>query len=679
MRPVGDVAAAPASIRAAGDIPARIPGCAHTDLMRAGLISDPRIGTNEVELLWIGETDWEYRSTFEITPEQLAHDRLDLACDGLDTIAELFLNGQPIGSAANAFHPHRFDLRSAARLGTNELSITFRSPMKHIRAEQSRLGALAHNGDGLGWHPYNFIRKAACNFGWDWAPNVATCGIFRATRIEAWNRVRIVGVATHTRHDGNGWLLDVTTSLEWVAGHPDDSLAVVSSIECDGRGTELGSELRCGMASCVQTLGPLLVREWFPREHGEQLRYQLRIAIAESNGGTTCTEAMARSRRRAAGEKQPESSLRSEECTTHFVAFRRARLNTELDQNGSKFQLEINGIPIFCKGANWIPEGLFPDDRADEVIRERVRQAAAANMNMLRVWGGGAYECDAFYDECDKQGIMVWQDFMFACACYPEEAPFPQLVEQEARHQIARLSSHPSVVLWCGGNECVWGYESWGYAASDVAGPWKKRVGDRGWGGGYYFDLLPRLMRELDPTRPYWANSPFAGRIGENPNQETRGDRHTWDATFLPGAAGTDYRTIVPRFCAEFGHQSPSNMETLARVLRPEELSLNSPALEHHQKGTGGTAQHINKVMATQGSIPTNFAEWHRRAQELQAETMTNGIEHHAAYRESGRCMGVLIWQFNDAWPGMSWSIIDSDGKPKPAYEAVKRAFGKIP
>jgi beta-mannosidase len=376
----------------------------------------------------------------------------------------------------------------------------------------------------------------------------------------------------------------------------------------------------------------------------------------------------------------PSNSLAEQPAARDsYIAFRDVRLNTDPDEHGSKFQLEVNGTPIFCKGANWIPEGLFPDDRTDEVIRERVRQAAAANMNMLRVWGGGMYESDAFYDECDKQGIMVWQDFMFACACYPEEAPYPQLVEQEARYQIARLSSHPSVVLWCGGNECVWGYESWGYAASDVAGPWKKRVGDRAWGGGYYFDLLPRLLRELDPTRPYWANSPFAGRIGENPNQQIRGDRHTWDATFLPGASGTDYRTIVPRFCAEFGHQAPANIETLAGVLRPEELSLGSAALEHHQKGTGGTAQHINKAMASHGAIPTEFATWHRFAQELQAEAMTNGIEHHASHRASGRCMGVLIWQFNDAWPGMSWSLVDSDGRPKPAYEAVREAFGRIP
>jgi beta-mannosidase len=664
MRPVGDLAAVPASILAVGDIPARIPGCAHTDLMRAGLIPDPRVGTNELDLLWIGETDWEYRASFELDQEQLAHDRIDLACDGLDTIAELSLNGKLIGFAANMFHPHRFDLRSAARPGMNELAIVFRSPLKHIRAEQSRLGPLPHNGDGLGWHPFNFIRKAACNFGWDWAPGVTTCGVWKAIRIEAWTGARIAEVRPLVRRVAEvGWSVDVLVDLEWsshACGHSPKSVTAVIDNGDDA----------CACSTIVlssqqaQVSIPLSLdkpRLWWPRGHGEQNQYPLEIGMA--------------------GSARPQWAAN--------IAFREVCLNTEPDEHGSKFQLEVNGTPIYCKGANWIPEGLFPDDRPPEAIRQRIQQAAAANMNMLRVWGGGFYESDEFYDECDKLGIMVWQDFMFSCACYPEEAPFPQLIEQEARHQIARLSTHPSVVLWCGGNECVWGFESWGHAATDVAGPWKQRVGDRTWGAGYYFDLLPRLIRELDPTRPYWPNSPFAGQRGENPNQQTRGDRHTWDAVFLnrgPGASPgtgapepTDYRSIIPRFCAEFGHQSPANIETLAKVLRPEDLTLTSAALEHHQKGTGGTARHINEPMSRRAAVPTDFAEWHRLAQELQAEALRNGIEHHAAHRESGRCMGVLIWQFNDAWPGMSWSLIDSDGRPKPAYEAVKEAFGRIP
>jgi beta-mannosidase len=263
-------------------------------------------------------------------------------------------------------------------------------------------------------------------------------------------------------------------------------------------------------------------------------------------------------------------------------------------------------------------------------------------------------------------GIMVWQDFMFSCAMYPEEPPYPALVEAEARHQVARLSSHPSVVLWCGGNECVWAYESWG--AGDAKGRWKERVTPgQTWGRGYYFELLPRVIAELDPTRPYWANSPYCGREGDSPNQDARGDRHTWDVR----AEG--YRSIVPRFCSEFGHQSPPNLSTLARALAPQDLRRNSPALDHRQRGTGGTAKHIDESLVSWFPPAKDFEEWHRQAQEAQARALSIGIKW---LRENQpRCMGALLWQFNDAWPGFSWSLIDSDGKPKPAYDAVREAF----
>jgi beta-mannosidase len=280
---------------------------------------------------------------------------------------------------------------------------------------------------------------------------------------------------------------------------------------------------------------------------------------------------------------------------------------------------------------------------------------------------------------------------MFACACYPEHAEFAASVEAEARHQIARLSSHPSVVLWCGGNECVWGRECWGHAATDTLGPWKERTKDRPWGAGYWFDLLPRLIRELDPTRPYWPNSPASGPALPSgtepaPNDADHGNRHTWDAP--PGSEA--FRAIVPRFCAEFGQQSPPNMETLGKVVKPEELQVDSAAMHHRQRGTGGMSSHIDEPLATwimdqedankwdPRATPSGnaFADWARYSQTAQTVSLEAAIESLAANRP--RCMGALVWQLNDAWPGMSWSLIDSDGRPKPAYEAVKAAFGKI-
>ena len=645
LQAVGNNPVVPASLRAAV-IPATVPGCVHTDLIRGGHIPDPTVGFNELDIQWIGLADWVYRTTFTIPPDLLAYERLDLVCESLDTIAEVALNGRHVGAAANMFHPHRFDLRPALQPGTNQLSITFRSPLNHIRAEEARLGKRPVNGD---WDPYIFIRKPACNFGWDWAPKVATSGVCAPIRLEAWRVARIASVRPLTRRTDQGWLLDLHVELEWTGvAPPAEPLHISASLRDDSSAPVLTADRFAtpGERSILLTIPVTQPNLWWPRGYGPQPLYTLHVSLTLSP------------------TQEPLDSR------SHLIAFRDVRLNTDPDDRGNNFHLEINGTPIFCKGANWIPEGLFPSDRPPDKIRHRIRQAADANMNMLRVWGGGMYESDAFYDECDRLGMMVWQDFMFACACYPEEQPFPTLVEAEARHQIARLSAHPSVVLWCGGNECVWAYESWGHAPTDTEGPWKKRVAGKTWGRGYYFDLLPRLLLELDPTRPYWPNSPFSGTEGDNPNQTTRGDRHTWDAR----AEG--YKSIIPRFCSEFGHQSPPNLPTLARVLTPEDLKLNSAALNHRQRATGGTARHIDECLAEHFPPPKDFAEWHHLAQLMQARALELGIGALAAARP--RCMGALIWQLNDAWPGFSWSLIDSDGTPKPAYYAVQRAFGGI-
>lgn len=718
----GDDSAAPPSIRGRS-FPASIPGCIHTDLIRAGIIGHPRLGMNELECQWVGRCDWEYRSTFDVEREIIdSHARLDLVFDGLDTIAEVTLNGREVGRAANMFHPHRFDARGAIREGPNQLSITFRSPLQHIRAEESRLGARPYNGDSLGeaeerggwggWVPFQFIRKAACNFGWDWGPRIATCGLWKPARLEAWNAARIASVRPLVRRESAArWHIDVHVDVEHAArsgtrqtlllhttlrGRPHEPPLTVEPpltaesplqprsgetalaggvsprspmhvLESPERATHQSATTNPASASTSLRITLDHPRLWNPRGHGDPNLYHLEVRLQRTG--------------------DPSSVLDSWE---HDIAFREARLNTDSDHppaHGSKFQIEINSNPIFCKGANWIPEGLFPDDRAPGTIRERLRQAAGANMNMLRVWGGGFYESDEFYTECDRLGLMVWQDFMFACAMYPEELPFPALVEAEARHQITRLSPHPSVVLWCGGNECTWGYESWG---------WERRLKPgQTWGAGYWFDLLPRLVRELDPTRPYWPNSPCSGMTALRaaaPNDPDHGDRHTWDAT-LEG-----YRTLIPRFISEVGHQSPSNLETLRRVLKPEELSLLDsglphPALEHRQRATGGTARHINESISARASRARSeqraaheasgldaageplFLDWHTLAQQLQGEALAIAIDW--AAQNQPRCMGILIWQFNEAWPGFSWSLIDSDGRPKPAYSAVQRAFAR--
>jgi beta-mannosidase len=651
MRAVGDLSAVPAALRGR-DVPAQVPGCVHTDLIRAGLIPDPLVGMNERQVQWIGETDFEYRAAFDTDAELLEHERIDLVCEGLDTIARVCVNGTEVGHAANMFHPHRFNLRTLVRTGVNELSITFRSPLKHIRAEEQRLGKRPVNGD---WDPYIFIRKAACNFGWDWAPKLAGCGIWKSVRIHAWSGARLADVALLTRRLlGDRWEVEARASLEW-AGASSSLECVEVSGSLQGRHRLESSAIATvqhGGSEVTLTLPVERAALWWPRcMSSNSMMYGLSVAVGQHG--------------------QPHDVLNE---WHRRVGLREVRLRTPRDEHGAAFELEVNGSNVFCKGANWIPDGPFPigppepfvdDEPARRRLAGRLQQAAAANMNMLRVWGGGHYESDAFYEICDELGIMVWQDFMFACAMYPEEKPYPALIEAEARHQISRLTAHPSVVLWCGGNECAWAHDAWGNAPGER--PWKERLASKTWGEGYYFDLLPRLVKELDPTRPYWPNSPYPGVRDLAPNSADHGDRHTWDLR------GDGYRRIVPRFCGEFGQQSPSNYATLARVLGPDDLKVGSPAFEHRQRATGGTARHIDEAIAETFRAPRDFDEWHYLAQLTQARAIKTGIEWLRVNRP--RCTGALVWQLNDCWPGMSWSLIDSDGREKLAYHAAKEAF----
>ena len=643
-----DSAEAPAHVRARA-FAALVPGCVHTDLLRAGAIPDPLVGTNERETLWIGECDWVYERTFTVAHSHTERPRLELVCDGLDTIAELHVNGTPIGTAANMHHPHRFDLRAAIQIGENRIAITFRSPLKHIRTEQSRLGPRPVNGD---WDPYIFIRKQASSFGWDWAPKLPTSGIWRPLQIEAWSIARIASVRPQVmRLDAERWRVSTHIQLEWADAQTQASNLLLGACL---RGPDNNGPNRCDeWDSVVPTPGQTeftLVHEvdrprlWWPRGYGQQPLYALDVALHTD---------------------EPREPWGVADGWNGAIGFREVRLRTDPDAHGTSFELIVNGRPIFCHGANWIPEGPYAATASDETVRQRVQQAASMGLNMLRVWGGGIYESDEFYKACDEVGILLWQDFMFACAMYPEEPPYPALIEAEARQQVSRLSPHPSVALWCGGNECTWAYEAWGNAPGER--PWKERLDGRTWGRGYYLDLLPRMVKELDPTRPYWPNSPWPGREGLGGNSPAHGDRHTWDLS-LDG-----YTTIVPRFVSEFGHQSPPARATLLQALTPEDLTLRSAALEHHQRATGGTERHINAAIRATFGEPRDFDQWHLWAQLLQARAVYTGFAWVRVNRR--RCMGALVWQLNDCWPGMSWSLIDSAGIEKPAAAAARHAL----
>lgn len=625
-------------------IPAQVPGCIHLDLIRAGVIKHPREGFAELDQFWVGKANWRYTCIFEPDAKLFEHDCVDLVCDGLDTIAMVELNANLAGRAANMFHPHRFRL-TKLRHGENHLAVNFKSPLRHIREEEARLGARPVNGD---WDPYIFIRKAAVNFGWDFAPKVPTCGIWKPLALEAWSGVRITGVRPIIRRvEGDLWRVSVECDLEWSdrITTPPHGLVIGVSLENHGIDTWGAAVLQHRYSKAVVSIDVKNPRLWWPNGHGEQPLYTMKLAL-QLNG---------------------EPYGNGDGWTRH-IGFREVRLNTEPDEHGSKFQIEVNGRPIFCKGANWVPDAIFPTEVTCDRYRERVKQAADANMNMLRVWGGGYYEDEEFYRACDELGILVWQDFMFACAMYPEEPPYPVLVEAEARHQITRLSSHPSVALWCGGNECVWAYESWGNAPGET--PWKVRLGDKTWGRLYYFDLLPRVVAQLDPTRPYWANSPWSGSESVPTNGQGHGDRHTWDVQ----AEG--YLGVLPRFCSEIGQQAPPNNCGISGFDDPDVDIVPPDAaneIAHKQRATGGSARHIDGLLRRWLPEPDDFTQWSYFAQAMQGYALRLGIEWMRAMQP--RCMGALVWQLNDVWHGFSWALIEPDGRPRPAWHAVQQAF----
>jgi beta-mannosidase len=597
------------------DVPATVPGCVHTDLLAAGLIADPYLDDNERKVAWIGRTRWTYRTTFHAQPDT---DRTDLVCAGLDTVATVVLNDVELGRTANMHRSYRFDARPALRAGRNTLQITFDSAYGYAEAQQERLGDRPNAYP----EPFNFIRKMACNFGWDWGPTLVTAGIWQDIGLHCWSVARFAEVRPLvTVVDGVG-RVDVHLTLERDSDGPVTVVAAVAGREAVARIS--GREAVLSLTVDDPEL-------WWPRGYGEQPLYDLDVTLSDSYGKL--------------------------DVWSRRIGFRSVRVDTA----GGAFTVVVNDKPVFVRGVNWIPDDVFVTRVDRERLAGRLAQACAANVNFLRVWGGGRYESEDFYDLADEYGLLVGQDFLFACAAYPEEEPFATEVAAEARENVVRLSSHPSLVLWTGNNENIWGHEDWG---------WKGALEGRSWGAGYYFDLLPQIVSEVDPARPYWPGSPWSGSVDRHPNDPAYGTMHIWDVW------NTDdylkYRSYRPRFVAEFGYQAPPAWATLRRALSDDPLAPDSPGMAHHQKAIGGDAK-LRRGLDEHMPAPRGFDDWHYLTQLNQARALALGIEHFRSLRPY--CMGTVMWQLNDCWPVTSWSAIDGDGRRKPVWYALRRVF----
>ncbi|MGC4805247.1 glycoside hydrolase family 2 protein [Micromonospora sp. DT233] len=609
-------------------VPATVPGCVHTDLLAAGLIGDPYVDDTETTLAWIGRTDWVYECTFDAPPGDA--DRIDLACAGLDTVATLTLNGTELGRTENMHRGHRFDVTPVLRPGPNTLTVRFDSAYRYAEAHRDRLGDRPNAYP----EPFQFIRKTACNFGWDWGPTLVTAGIWQPIALHAWSTARLATVRPLvTVADGVG-RVTVHVDLERAAAESADDAPV--TVRARVAGVVAEAVVAAGERTAALTVEVRDPALWWPRGYGDQPLHPLAVTLHAADG----TELDAWSRR---------------------IGFRTVTLDTVPDAHGSAFALHVNDVPIFVRGVNWIPDDAFPNRVTRDRLAERFDQAAGANVNLLRVWGGGRYESEDFYELADSAGLLVQQDFLFACAAYPEEEPFRAEVEAEAREQVTRLAAHPSLVLWTGNNENIWGWHDW---------DWQRPLAGRTWGRGYYLHLLPGIVAELDPTRPYWPGSPWSGSEAIHPNDPAHGTTHIWDVWNTDDY--TRYREYVPRFVAEFGYQAPPAYATLRRALSDDPLAPDSPGMAHHQKAADGDAK-LRRGLDAHLPPPADFDEWHYFTQLNQARAIALGVEHFRSHR--GVCMGTIVWQLNDCWPVTSWSAVDGDGRRKPLWYALRRAY----
>ncbi len=643
-------AGAPAAARAAvvQPVPAQVPGSVHTDLLAAGIIPDPYLDANESTLRWMFGVDWQYRRPLSLRPAVLG-ERVELVFDGLDTVATVTLGGAELGRTVNMHRSYRFDVTMLADGIERDLVVDLASATKYAAEQRDRLGDRP-NPYGT---PFQFVRKMACSFGWDWGPDLRTAGIWKGVRVERWHTARIAQVRPLVSVDlGPDRALAPRTAVApgRVETHveieraAETTVVVNAEVVVAGRIYSGTATIRPGETSAVLVVDVPEAPVWWPVEYGAQPLADLTVTIVDGDS---------------------EQALDGWE---RRIGFRNVAVDTSEDEIGSAFTLVVNGRPIFVKGVNWIPDDHFLPRITRERLARRLDQAGAAHVNLVRIWGGGVYESEDFYSLCDERGLLVWQDFLLACAAYPEEEPLRSELEAEARENIVRLMPHPSLAVWNGGNENLWGHEDWNWKLF----LWRPIGPGLSWGERYARELLPQLVRELDPTRPYTDNSPSSpGRV--HPNDPDRGTHHQWDV--WNRVDYSVYRSEVPRFCSEFGFQGPPNWRTLedwVHPSRPGPLTKTDETFLVHQKAADGNGK-LDRGMSPHLGVPEDFTDWHWATQLNQARAVAYGIEHYRSWWP--RTAGSIVWQLNDCWPVTSWSAIDSEERLKPLWFALRDAY----
>lgn len=616
-------------------LPAQVPGGVHTDLLAAGRIPDPFVADYEKCVQWVAESDWEYRRTLTVDADLLSEERVFLVCDGLDTLAEATFNGDLLGETDNMFRQYRWDVKGLLREGENELVILFRSPVGYITPRQAE-HPLRGVSQGIPGAPY--LRKAPCQFGWDWGPQLPPIGIWKDIRLEGRSVARLDDVHLRQHHEGGSVTIEATVTVErW-----GDTLLTAEVRITDPDGAILKTE--AGITDGPQTIRIPIVRPqlWWPNGYGDQPLYKAGVFLLAEN--------------------------RIQDHRTYQMGLRTIELRQEEDEWGQSFTFVVNGVPVFAKGANWIPADSFPTRVSDEQLEHLIRSAADAHQNMLRVWGGGFYEEERFYDLCDRYGILVWQDLIFSCSVYPDDEAFFENVRVEAVENIRRLRHRASLALWCGNNEMEWGWVEWEWNNLPDAERLRDAY-DR-----MFHHFLSEIVAAEDPDTPYWPSSPSSGTPFMNPNGVRAGDTHNWEVWHgdRPFQA---YREHNSRFVSEFGFQSLPALETIRAYADESEWNMTSYIMEHHQRNEVGNSKIIT-YMADHFRLPKDFESLVYLTQVLQAEAVRTGVEY---WRRNRRCTGgTLYWQLNDCWPVASWASLDYYGRWKALHYAARRFYAPV-
>lgn len=630
---------------------AEIPGTVHTDLLKHNVIENPFYRLNEHKVQWIDKEDWIYKTTFNISEDTFNKEQLEIEFKGIDTYSKIYINNTEIISTDNMFRRYQIDIKKHIKIGKNEIKVILESPIKKGIEKFDSIDYEIEVSDNdlakIGKVKENkkvsvFSRKAGYHFGWDWGPRLVTSGIWRPVILKSWDNFKIEDVFIRQKVLKDD--AQLSTEIE-IRSTKEFKKSIIEISINDTLVVSKEYQLKFGKNKITIPFTIKSPKLWWPNGMGKQHLYDINVKVSHKN-------------------HYDEKSNR--------IGLRTIELLREKDSIGTSFYFKVNGVPTFMKGANYIPQDLFLTRVKDSNYYHILNSAKEANMNMIRVWGGGFYENKKFYDLCDKMGLLIWQDFMFACAMYPGDKKFLENVKQEAIDNVKRLRNHSSIALWCGNNEVLSAWERWGWKQK-VTKEQSEKAANTTWQSyvDIFHKVLPEVVEQYDADRKYWASSP-SSELGV-PESHTDGDAHYWGVWW--GKEPFDnYNMKIPRFMSEFGFQSFPEFTTVNKYTLPEDHDIFSEVMKSHQRSSIGNGT-IKEYMLSHYKQPKDFESFLYISHLLQAYGITTGIEAHRKNRY--RCMGSLYWQINDCWPVASWSSIDYYGKWKALHYGVKESFKK--